>query len=81
MTLPAPKERWRSWPAFRDYCLGFSTLPKRGTVRDDIMNGVRIAGQRRSVSIAFSVTSHAALILGIFYGGRKIAPDVLDDRD
>ncbi len=65
----------------RDFCLGFSTFPKRGTVRDDIMKGVRIVGYRRSVSIVFSVTSDAVLILGIFYGGRNITPDLLEGRD
>lgn len=64
----------------REYCLGLSTFPKRGTVRDDIMPGLRIVGYRRSVSIAFSVTDDAVLILGFFYGGRNITPAVLSDR-
>lgn len=65
----------------QNYCLGLSTFPKRGTVRDDIMPGVRIVGYRRSVSIAFSVTADTVFILGFFYGGRNITPALLSDRD
>ncbi|QND50710.1 type II toxin-antitoxin system RelE/ParE family toxin [Phyllobacterium sp. 628] len=65
----------------REYCLSFSTFPKRGTVRDDVMKGVRIVGYRRNLSIAFAVTKDSVLILGIFYGGRNITTDLLEDRD
>lgn len=56
----------------RDHCLGFATFPERGTVRDDIMPGVRVSGFRRRVSIVFSVEADAVWILGIFYGGRNV---------
>lgn len=65
----------------RDYCLGFATFPKRGSIRDDIMEGVRIVGYRRSISIAFVVTLDRVLILGVFYGGRDITADLLQNRD
>ncbi|MFJ7355624.1 type II toxin-antitoxin system RelE/ParE family toxin [Phyllobacterium sp. NPDC097923] len=65
----------------RDCCLGLATFPKRGSIRDDIMAGVRIIGYRRSVSIAFAVTSDRVLILGVFYGGRDITADLLQNRD
>ncbi|MGO4452042.1 type II toxin-antitoxin system RelE/ParE family toxin [Phyllobacterium sp. TAF24] len=64
----------------RDYCLGFSTFPKRGTVRDDIMSGVRVIGYRRSISIAFAVTADTVVILGVFYAGRNVTADLLDGR-
>ena len=63
----------------RDYCLSFATFPKRGTLREDIAPGVRIAGYRRRVSIAFRVSGEQVLILGIFYGGRNIQPGLLDE--
>ncbi|MBQ9353630.1 type II toxin-antitoxin system RelE/ParE family toxin [Phyllobacterium sp.] len=65
----------------RDCCLGLATFPKRGSIRDDIMAGVRIIGYRRSVSIAFAVRSDRVLILGVFYGGRDITADLLQNRD
>lgn len=67
--------------SIRDYCLGFSTFPKRGTLRDDVAKGVRIVGYRRSVSIAFSVMPDTVLILGVFYAGRDVTADLLSDRD
>jgi len=42
---------------------------------------VRIIGYRRSVSIAFAVRSDRVLILGVFYGGRDITADLLQNRD
>jgi len=81
ISITMPERALAFLSGIRDFCLGFSTFPKRGTIRDDITKGVRIVGYRRSVSIVFSVTSDAVLILGIFYGGRNITPDVLEDRD
>ena len=64
----------------RDYCLGFSTFPERGMVRDDIEPGVRIVGFRRRVSIVFTVQESEVWILGIYYGGRNIGPLPIDDE-
>ncbi|WP_319023043.1 hypothetical protein [Mesorhizobium sp. B1-1-8] len=44
------------------------------------MQGLRIVGYRRAVSIAFAVESERVLILGIFYGGRNITPELLGER-
>ena len=65
----------------RDYCLGFSTFPERGTPRDDIEPGVRIVGFRRRVSIVFTVTETEVWILGIYYGGRNFCPPQFDDEE
>lgn len=65
----------------RDYCLGFSTFPKRGTLRDDIEPGIRIVGFRRRVSIVFTVTETEVWILGIYYGGRNFGPPQFDDEE
>lgn len=65
----------------RDYCLGFSTFPERGALRDDIEPGVRIVGFRRRVSIVFTVTESEVWILGIYYGGRNFGPPQFDDEE
>ncbi|KQU80469.1 plasmid stabilization protein ParE [Mesorhizobium sp. Root102] len=61
-------------------CLGLSTFPQRGTGRVEIMPGLRIVGYRRAASIAFAVEGERVLILGIFYAGRNITPELLEDR-
>ncbi|RVB46880.1 hypothetical protein [Mesorhizobium sp. M7A.F.Ca.CA.001.10.2.1] len=43
------------------------------------MPGLRIVGYRR-VSITFAVEGGRVLILGIFYAGRNITPELLEDR-
>ncbi|WP_306256526.1 MULTISPECIES: type II toxin-antitoxin system RelE/ParE family toxin [Mesorhizobium] len=50
-----------------------------GTERVEIMPGLRIVGYRR-VSITFAVEGGRVLILGIFYAGRNITPELLEDR-
>jgi toxin ParE1/3/4 len=58
----------------RDYCLGLADVPERGTRRDDIAPGARLVGFRRRVSIVFKVDDATVTIVGIYYGGRNIAP-------
>ncbi|MBZ9679033.1 type II toxin-antitoxin system RelE/ParE family toxin [Mesorhizobium sp. ES1-1] len=71
---------WNFIEGIRDQCFGLSTFPLRGTERAEIMPGPRIIGHRRAVSIAFAVQRDSVLILGIFYAGRNITPEVLEDR-
>lgn len=52
------------------FCLGFTHASERGTRRDDIRPGLRIAGFERRVSIAFTVDDERVTILRLFYGGR-----------
>jgi toxin ParE1/3/4 len=52
------------------YCNGFTTFPRRGTQRDDLLAGLRVIGFERSVTIAFVVTATTVLIEGIYYGGQ-----------
>lgn len=54
------------------YCLGFSTLPERGTRRDDIRPGLRLIGFERRVAIAFHVMADAVVIDRILYGCRDV---------
>lgn len=71
---------WKFIVGIRDHCLGLSTFPQRGTERLEIMPRLRIIGYRRAVSIAFAVERERVLILGIFYAGRNITPELLEDR-
>jgi toxin ParE1/3/4 len=64
----------------REHCLSLSTFPQRGTERVEIMPGLRIVGYRRAVSIAFAVEGERVLILGVFYAGRNITPELLEER-
>ncbi len=61
------------------FCKGLSTFPRRGTPRDDIVPGLRIAGVERRTTIAFTVSGNIVLIEGIFYGGQNF--ESAFDRD
>ena len=76
----SPATAWNFVAGIRDHCLGLSTFPRRGTERIEVMPGLRIIGYRRSVSIAFAVDGERVLILGIFYAGRNITAELLEDR-
>lgn len=76
----SPSIAWNFVVGIRDHCLGLSTFPQRGTERLEIMPGLRIVGYRRAVSIAFAVEGERVLILGIFYAGRNITPELLEER-
>ena len=76
----SPAIAWDFVVGIRDHCLGLSTFPQRGTERVEIMPGLRIIGYRRAVSIAFAVDGDRVLILGIFYAGRNITPELLEGR-
>ncbi|AZO27742.1 MULTISPECIES: type II toxin-antitoxin system RelE/ParE family toxin [Mesorhizobium] len=76
----SPAVAWDFVVGIRDHCLGLSTFPQRGTERVEIMPGLRIIGYRRAVSIVFAVDGERVLILGIFYAGRNITPELLEER-
>ncbi|MDX8437937.1 type II toxin-antitoxin system RelE/ParE family toxin [Mesorhizobium abyssinicae] len=76
----SPAIAWNFIAGIRDHCLDLSTFPQRGTERIEIMPGLRIVGYRRAVSIAFAVEGERVLILGIFYGGRNITTELLEER-
>jgi toxin ParE1/3/4 len=54
------------------YCLGFATLPERGTRRDDLRPGLRTVGFERRLTIAFHIMSETVIIDRILYGGRDL---------
>ncbi|EJB08046.1 plasmid stabilization system protein [Rhizobium leguminosarum bv. trifolii WSM597] len=51
---------------------GFQSFPRRGTVRNEIRDGLRIVGFERSLSIAFSVEEETVYILRIMSGGQEL---------
>ncbi|PZM13697.1 type II toxin-antitoxin system RelE/ParE family toxin [Rhizobium tubonense] len=72
---------WNFVSGIRDHCTELTTFPERGTRRDDLRPGLRIIGHRRRVSIAFSVKNDSLRILGIFYAGRQISAEILEQRE
>ena len=76
----SPAVAWDFVVGIRDHCLGLATFPQRGTERVEMMPRLRIIGYRRAVSIAFAVDGERVLILGIFYAGRNITPELLEER-
>jgi toxin ParE1/3/4 len=53
-------------------CLSLSTLPVRGTCRNDLRPGLRVMGFERRVLIAFRVSDDSVAILRVLYGGRSV---------
>lgn len=56
----------------RAYCAGLSDFPERGSRRDEIRPGLRVAVFQRRVSIAFVVKPDAVVVLRMLYGGRDL---------
>ncbi|ENN86446.1 hypothetical protein RHSP_09740 [Rhizobium freirei PRF 81] len=75
-----PAVAWNYVSGIRQFVMEFATFPRRGPVRDGIIPGLRIIGYRRNVSIAFVVEDDSVLVLGVFYGGRDIAAEILQER-
>ena len=53
-------------------CKSLTTLPERGTRRDDLRPGLRVMGFEHRVLIAFRVSAGSVAILRILYGGRSV---------
>ncbi|WP_439500272.1 type II toxin-antitoxin system RelE/ParE family toxin [Bosea sp. (in: a-proteobacteria)] len=66
--------------ALKDYCLGLSHAPERGTRRDDLAPGLRLLGYRRRATIAFLTTNEEVVVLRILYRGRDVDA-LLGSRD
>jgi toxin ParE1/3/4 len=56
---------------------GLERFPERGTRRDDIRPGLRVAGFERRASIAFEVQGDTVTILRILYAGRDLETTAL----
>jgi toxin ParE1/3/4 len=72
---------WNFVSGIRQHCTELATFPERGSLRDELRLGLRIIGHRRSVSIAFAVKEDAVHILGIFYGGRQVSAEIIEQRE
>ena len=58
-----------------DYLQTFDTYPKRGSLRNEIKQDLRVVGFERRVSIAFLVDDDAneVVVFRILYGGQDYA--------
>lgn len=63
-----------------DFIESLAGFPKRGTFRESKIEGLRIIGYRRRLSIGFVVTDDTMIILGLFAKGRNVTPDLLGER-
>jgi len=64
-----------------DFIERLTTFPQRGSVRESRVDGLRIIGYRRSVSIAFVVRDDTVSILGVFHRGKNISKAELEERE
>jgi len=57
-----------------DHIAGYEVAPKRGRLREDLRPGLRLAGWRRVVTLAFRVDDEPAVvvILAALYRGRDV---------
>ena len=67
--------------AIIDYCDGLAHFPLRGIARDDVPPGLRILGFRKRVTIAFAVHDRRVEVLGLYYGGQRVAELISDQTD
>ncbi|MDL2400748.1 type II toxin-antitoxin system RelE/ParE family toxin [Rhizobium mayense] len=56
-------------------CQALTVFPERGTVRNDLLPGIRIIGFERRVSIAFMAEADTVRILRVLYGGQSFPED------
>ena len=75
-----PEVAWRYVSGIRSFLNELSTFPKRGTVREGRIPGLRIIGYRRSTSLAFAVQGDEVVILGVFHRGQDITAEMLEER-
>lgn len=63
-----------------EFIESLEAFPMRGTIREGKIEGLRIIGYRRRVSIGFAVEGNTVLVLGVFAKGRNVTPVLLADR-
>jgi toxin ParE1/3/4 len=71
---------WSYVVSVRSFLHDLCAYPERGSLRSGSLEGLRIIGFRRRVSIAFVVRENDVLVLGFFYAGRNIDPALLGQR-
>jgi toxin ParE1/3/4 len=60
----------RYYEKIRSYCRTFDIASERGTRHDNLLQGLRIVGFEKSITLAFKVYDDRVLFLRVFYGGR-----------
>jgi plasmid stabilization system protein ParE len=75
-----PARAWLYVSAIRSFLNDLCTYPERGSLRGGVVQGLRIIGFRRRLSIAFVARENDVLVLGFFYAGRNIDPALLGER-
>ena len=75
-----PARAWMYVSAIRSFLNDLCTYPERGSLRGGIVQGLRIIGFRRRLSIAFVARENDVLVLGFFYAGRNVDPALLGER-
>jgi plasmid stabilization system protein ParE len=71
---------WSYISAIRSFLGDLCIYPERGSLRSGTVEGLRIIGFRRRLSIAFVARERDVLVLGFFYAGRNIDPALLGER-
>lgn len=65
----------------RAFCERLEFGSERGTLRNDVLPGLRVIGFERSASVAFVVEADQVVILRIFYGGANWERDLGEGSD
>jgi len=62
-----------------NHCLEFDIFPERGTLRNEIRQGLRVVGYKRKIAIAFRVKDGTVSIMRILYNGQNLNFDDMID--
>lgn len=60
-------------------CASLSDMPERGTMRDDLMPGLRTMGYKRQATVAFVIEPDRILVLAVLGRGRDLERVLGDD--
>ena len=75
-----PDRAWSYVSAIKSLLVDLCAYPERGSLRSGAVDGLRIIGFRRRLSIAFVAREGDVLVLGFFYAGRSIDAALLAQR-
>lgn len=75
-----PDRAWGYVSAIKSFLVDLCAYPERGSLRSSAVDGLRIIGFRRRLSIAFVARDGDVLVLGFFYAGRSIDASLLAQR-
>lgn len=75
-----PDIAWTYIEGVREFLARLVDFPERGTVHTGDLQGLRIIGYRRRMSIAFTIRGQSVMVVGFHYAGRQILPEPLAER-